>query len=344
MSTNKLAVVILNWNTRALLEEFLPQVVKYSTLPNVKIVIADNGSTDDSVDWVQSNYPQVSVIELGHNYGFAEGYNKALQQINSELAVLLNSDAAPSEGWITPLIECMDHHPKAAACVPKIKDYKQPHLFEYAGAAGGFIDRFGYPFCRGRIFDEVEEDKNQYDKEGTIFWGSGAALVVRRELFLKSGGLDSDFFAHMEEIDWCWRVQNQGYSIRYVPQSTVFHKGGGTLDSLNSRKTYLNFRNNLFLLLKNRSGAGVYPLLFFRMTMDFLALLNFILQREPKNAWAIHLAHRHFIKDFRKFYKKRKQLMQIQTQPHHKDIYKGSIVWDYYIRKVRKFKQIKQYR
>lgn len=344
MNAKKLAVVILNWNTRALLEEFLPQVVKHSTMPNVTLVVADNGSTDDSVEWVQNNYPQVSIIELKHNYGFAEGYNKALDQVDSELAVLLNSDAAPSNGWLNPLIDCMDKHPEAAACVPKIKDYNHPHLFEYAGAAGGFIDRLGYPFCRGRIFEEIEEDKNQYDKEGTIFWGSGAALVVRRELFLKSGGLDEDFFAHMEEIDWCWRIQNQGHTIRYIPQSTVFHVGGGTLDSLNSRKTYLNFRNNLFLLLKNRSGASIYPLLFFRMTMDFLALLNFLLQKQPKNAWAIHLAHRHFIRDFRKFYKKRKLLMKLQSQTHHKEIYKGSIVWDYYIRKVRKFSQIKQYR
>lgn len=345
MSSKKLAVVILNWNTRPLLEEFLPQVVKYSNQPNTVVAVADNGSTDDSVEWIKKNFPQILLLELGQNYGFAEGYNQALKQLDTELVVLLNSDAAPSKGWLNPLIDCLNNNPNVAACVPKIKDYNHPHLFEYAGAAGGYIDRLGYPFCRGRIFEEVEVDNNQYNHESPIFWGSGAALTVRRELFLQSGGLDSDFFAHMEEIDWCWRIKNQGYAIHYVPESTIYHAGGGTLSYLNSKKNYLNFRNNLFLLLKNRRGFRVYPLIVFRMIMDFLALLNFAVKREPKNVYAIHLAHRHFLRDFKKFYRKRKELKQkLATKQYlHKEIYRGSIVWDYYIKKVRKFSQIKQY-
>ena len=331
------AIVILNWNTRALLEKFLPRVITNSRMPGIKIVVADNGSEDDSVKWTRSNYPEVEIIELRHNYGFAEGYNRALQLLDTEYAVLLNSDAAPGKDWLPPLIECTEHHPEAAACVPAIKDEQRPDYYEYAGAAGGFIDRWGYPFCRGRLFNTIEKDNGQFQDESTLFWGSGAALMVRREVFVNSQGLDPDFFAHMEEIDWCWRVKNQGYTIRFVPKSNVYHAGGGTLNYMNSRKTYLNFRNNLFLLLKNQPGKWVYPMLIIRMTMDFLALLNFLAKKEWQQAYAIHKAHLHFIVHFKKFYRKRIKLKPTIRCKNHTEQYSGSIVLDYFLKGKKRF-------
>jgi GT2 family glycosyltransferase len=228
MAAPKVSIVILNWNTCDLLKQFLPQVVENCNLTGVEVVLADNGSTDDSVHWVRNNLPQIRIIALSENFGFAEGYNQALSFVDAELSVLLNSDAAPAKGWLEPLIRTMDENPATAACVPKIMSYTNRGQFEYAGAAGGFIDSLGYPFCRGRLFNISEADNGQYDKPGQVFWGSGSALMIRTQLFRETGGLDHDFFAHMEEIDWCWRVKNRGYDIRYVPSSVVYHLGGGT--------------------------------------------------------------------------------------------------------------------
>ncbi|WP_026473762.1 glycosyltransferase family 2 protein [Alkaliflexus imshenetskii] len=335
------SVIILNWNTKELLGTFLPEVVKHSAMPGVDVVLADNGSSDGSVEWVKENFPEVKILAFGENMGFAGGYNRALSLVDTELSVLLNSDVAPGRGWLVPLIALMASTPTAAACVPKIKDYKKPSHFEYAGAAGGFIDFFGYPFCRGRIFNVAEEDQHQYDKAGPIFWGSGAALMVRTSLFIESGGLDSDFFAHMEEIDWCWRVKNQGHSIFYVPSSEVFHLGGGTLNYENPNKTYLNFRNNLFLLLKNKAGFMVFPLIIARFFLDFAALLNFLVNGEKNNAFAVSKAHRHFLKYFIKFYRKRNALKPLLVCRKHSEIYKGSVVMDFFIRKKRYFSELR---
>ncbi len=340
MSNNKLAIVILNWNTQSLLEKFLPKVIENSDDSRAFIVVADNNSTDNSVNWIKQNHPTIKIIEFDKNYGFAEGYNRALSQLDCEYVTLLNSDAVPEKGWIEPLLNHLDNNPKTAAVVPKIKDYNNPEYFEYAGAAGGFIDRWGFPFCRGRIFDSIEKDEKQYDDEIPVFWGSGAALTVRRELFLESGGLDPDFFAHMEEIDWCWRIQNFGYAIIYIPQSTVYHVGGGTLDYLNERKTFLNFRNNLFLLLKNVNGVKVYPLLFARRIIDFVALLNFLRIKQSKNSLAIHKAHVDFFKKFSLFNRKRKELKKKRVVSKNRLIYKGSIVWDYNIKGRKNFSDL----
>lgn len=336
----QVAVVLLNWNTRHLLEQFLPEVLKYSQLPGVEVVVADNGSSDDSLSWLKTHYPAVRCIALGKNLGFAEGYNQALAKVDAQYSVLFNSDALPRADWLPPLIATMQKHPDAAACVPKILNLRQPGHFEYAGAAGGFIDHLGYTFCRGRIFHLPEADQGQYDEEGELFWGSGAALMVRTRLFLASGGLDPDFFAHMEEIDWCWRMKNQGWRILYQPQSSILHLGGGTLDYQNARKTYFNFRNNLFLLLKNQGGTRAYLLILLRFFLDFLALLNFLRQGQSANAAAVSRAHRHFIKDFWLFYRKRQKLLPLVLKKKHHEMYRGSIVWDFFVRKKKHFSQL----
>jgi GT2 family glycosyltransferase len=336
----KVSVVILNWNTCSLLQQFLPIVVKNSGMPNVRVVVADNGSTDQSVAWVRTNHPEVDVIELGQNLGFAGGYNQALSMIDSDFCLLLNSDAAPGSNWLPPLIATMEQNPKAAACVPAINDYNKPDCFEYAGAAGGFIDKYGYTFCRGRIFNKAEEDSGQYHKAGSVFWGSGAALMVRTHLFVASGGFDTDFFAHMEEIDWCWRVKNQGYQILFVPNSRVFHLGGGTLSYQSPNKTYLNFRNNLFLILKNQPGYSAYIILVLRFVLDFLAMLNYSAHKEWRNVLAVSRAHRQFILQMRKFVRKRNQLMPKVIQRHHVETYNGSVVWDFFARGKTKFSQL----
>ena len=331
--SKSLSVIILNWNTRHLLEKFIPVVVKNSSIPNVDIIVADNGSTDDSLDWLRTNYPQVRIIDFPQNYGFSEGYNKAISSVNSDFSVLLNSDVAPAEGWLEPLIEIMTKNPNVAAVAPKIKDYNNPEKFEYAGAAGGFIDRFGYSFCRGRIFDVIEEDKGQYDTESKIFWGSGAALMVRTELFNSTGGLDLDFFAHFEEIDWCWRVKNMGYEIMFTPKSEVFHVGGGTLPYNNYRKSFLNFRNNLFLIVKNKHGFRGWITLIFRILLDYITVLKYLVTGKFSLAKSIIAAHWNFIKKLPMFIRKRRILKPSVVKKNHSEIYKGAIVFDFYILK-----------
>lgn len=291
----KTVVVILNWNGIRLLQEFLPRVV--TNTPDADIVIADNASTDDSVTWVRSNYPDLRIIRFDKNHGFARGYNLAIQELQEyENVILLNSDAAPGPDWIAPL-ETMLDKPDVVAVQPKLLSSTHPEKFEYAGAAGGFLDRHGYPYCRGRIFDTVEEDKGQYDTVEDIFWATGAALAVKRKAYLESGGLDSSFFAHMEEIDLCWRLQLKGGRIMYQPLSVVYHLGGGSLSQLSAQKTYLNFRNNLLMLHKNLPrGNRKKRLLFWRRLLDTIAWAKFLVSGQVSHAAAILRAHR----DYRK--------------------------------------------
>jgi GT2 family glycosyltransferase len=316
-------------------------VVAYSLFPNVEIVIADNASTDDSLEFLKSKYPALKTILLEKNYGFAEGYNRALAQLDSEYFVLLNSDVEVTEGWIQPLISMMDADKQIAACQPKLRWYDDKQYFEYAGAAGGFIDKFGYPFCRGRIFSTVEIDNGQYEIIEDIFWATGACLVVRAELYKLSGGLDNDFFAHMEEIDLCWRLKGMGYRIVYNPQSVVFHVGGGTLPQDNPFKTYLNFRNNISLLFKNSFEGNIGSILFQRMILDGIAALRFIAVREFGNFWAVFKAHLYLYSNYRKILAKRRLNRILFKQTSHKEMYNGSIVFSYFLKKKHHFNTLK---
>jgi len=334
------SVIILNWNTKNLLEKFIPIVIENSESQNVEIVVADNGSTDNSLEWLKKNYPQIRIIAFPQNYGFSEGYNKAISTVTSKFSVLLNSDVAPAKGWLEPLIKIMNNNKNIAAVAPKIKDFNNPQKFEYAGAAGGFIDIFGYPFCRGRIFDVLEEDNGQYDTERKIFWGSGAALMVSTELFNSTGGLDKDFFAHQEEIDWCWRVKNMGYEIIFTPESEVFHVGGGTLPYNNKRKSFLNFRNNLFLLLKNKHGFYGWITIIIRMLMDYISVLKYLITGKFSLAFSIICAHWAFINKLPLFVKKRRQLSKTFKYEKSYELYRRSIVFDFYIINKKKFSNL----
>lgn len=290
------AVIILNWNGEKLLAEFLPSVIDGTDPAVATVIVADNGSTDGSRHLLATRFPQVRTLLFDTNYGFAGGYNKAIREVADEFEyiVLLNSDVAVRPGWIDELIRFMDSHPEAGACQPKILSYRNPSAFEYAGASGGFIDRYGYPFCRGRIFSHCEDDKGQYDTPIPIFWATGAALMVRTALYLEEGGLDEKFFAHMEEIDLCWRILLGGYEIYAVPQSVVYHLGGGSLAASNPRKTYLNFRNNLLLLHKNLPDGDRGVTLFKRRLLDAVAWLKFVATFDFANAGAVLKAHRDF--------------------------------------------------
>lgn len=293
----KLAVIILNWNGKKLLEQFLPSVVKYTDSPDVDIIVADNGSTDSSIAWIKTAYPLLKVIEFDKNYGFAEGYNKAIRKTNYPFTILLNSDVEVKEGWWQPLLKFMEQNPKVGAVSPKIKSFYKPEYFEYAGAAGGYLDKLGYPYCRGRLFDCVERDEGQYDGQPVdVCWASGACLMVRTDLYLKLGGLDPLFFAHMEEIDLCCRMIVAGYRVCAISDSEVYHVGGASLNQGNPQKTYLNFRNNLLLLYKNLPEKGKTKKLFIRRLVDSLAFFMFVAKMDFANAKAILKAH----KDYRK--------------------------------------------
>ncbi|MFC2096566.1 glycosyltransferase family 2 protein [Bacteroidota bacterium] len=333
----KTAVVILNWNGKNYLEKFLPTLINYTQNPNTQIIIADNNSKDDSIDFLNKYYPSIRQINFDQNYGFTGGYNKALDQIEAEYYVLLNSDVEVSENWLTPIINLMDSDSSIAACQPKILSYHQKSYFEYAGASGGFIDKYGYPFCRGRVLDTIEKDKGQHNTIREIFWATGACMIVRSELFNKTGGLDNDFFAHMEEIDLCWRLKNQGYKIVCNPESVVYHVGGGTLPNNSPFKLYLNFRNNLFLLYKNLPKGKLFPVLTSRMLLDGLSAIIFLLKFSFKSFYAVLKAHIHFYKSLRKLREKRKKLLQNTVVNQHKEIYQRSVVIDYFLRKMHHF-------
>ncbi len=336
----KVAVVILNWNGEKLLDEFLPVVIANSQVEGVEIIVADNASTDASINVLKTKYPSVKIIELDKNYGFTGGYNRALQQVIAEYIILLNSDVAPGIDWLPPLIKEMDTCPKTAICVPKIKSYRQPRYFEYAGAAGGYIDKYGFPFCKGRIFNQIEEDKGQYNQSGSIFWASGAALMIRSELFFESGGLDEDFFAHMEEIDLCWRLKNRGWDVKYIANSEVFHLGGATLDYQNPKKVYLNFRNNLFLLVKNIGKNKLLLKLIKRMILDGIAAFKFLVSGELNNFMSVFKAHLHFYGMLGKMYRKRLVNLKQVEIIRHKEMYAKSIVVQFFIKNKTKYSDL----
>lgn len=296
MGDIKLGVIILNWNGEKLLQEFLPSVAAYTKGPEVEVIVADNGSQDGSVKWIQSNYPEIRIIKLDKNYGYAQGYNLAISETRYPYTILLNSDVEVTENWWQPLLKFMEIHPEVGAVQPKIKSYRNKEYFEYAGAAGGYLDSLGYPYCRGRLFDIIEKDNGQYDSVADICWASGAALCVRTELYLRLGGLDPLFFAHMEEIDLCCRMLTAGYRVCALPDSTVYHLGGASLNQGNPQKTYLNFRNNLLLLYKNLPKSKRSKKLFIRRLTDSLAFLMFIAKFDFKNAKAVIKAH----SDYRK--------------------------------------------
>ncbi|MDE5773044.1 MAG: glycosyltransferase family 2 protein [Muribaculaceae bacterium] len=323
----QLAVIILNWNGVELLRRFIPSAVKYTSGEEVDLIVADNGSTDESVSWLRENYPELKVMELGENYGFAAGYNHVIADTNYPYTILLNSDVEVTEGWWQPLLRFMREHPEAGAIQPKIRSYHAKDMFEYAGAAGGLLDKLGYPYCRGRIFDTVQRDEGQYDGEAVeVAWASGAAMMVRTEVYLRLGGLDADFFAHMEEIDLCCRMRGAGYKIYVVPDSHIFHVGGASLPKENPRKTYLNFRNNLLLLHKNLPKSKGRRILFIRRLADTLAFLKFLVSGDIANSKAIYNAH----KDFKKM---RRKYTQYPEHDYMKEIPGGdrSIVLDYYL-------------
>ena len=293
------AVIILNWNGARLLEEYLPSVVKYTSPEIGRVIVADNGSTDDSLEVLGRRFPEVEVIRFPENHGFAEGYNLAIDQTRYKYTVLLNSDVAVEDDWLSPLYRFMEEHPEVGAVQPKLLSYREPEMFEYAGAAGGFLDCHGYPYCRGRIFSTVEKDLGQYDEPIPVFWATGAALMVDTELYRQVGGLDKRFFAHMEEIDLCWRIHLAGRQIWAVPSARVFHLGGGSLPASNPRKTYLNFRNSLVMLHKNLPDATRKKRIFARMVLDGVAWVKFVLSADFSNVRAIVKAH----KDFRQMKK-----------------------------------------
>lgn len=322
----KTAVVILNWNGAEMLRKFLPSVVNASR-GDVEICVADNASTDESCRVVEDEFPAVRLIRLDCNYGFAEGYNKALEQVEAEYVVLLNSDVEVTEGWLTPLQDYMDAHPEAAACQPKIRSWRNKACFEYAGAAGGFIDRYGYPFCRGRIFDAVEEDRGQYDSVLPVFWATGAALFIRLKDYRDAGGLDGRFFAHMEEIDLCWRLRSRGRGIVCIPQSTVFHVGGATLSKENPRKTFLNFRNNLLMLYKNLPSRELNQVMRVRMCLDYVAAGVYLLKGNLKNFRAVIDARREFRKWRPTFEASRRLNLQQTVQTDIPERRRFSILW-----------------
>lgn len=329
--TLKIAIVILNWNGQKFLEKFLPNVLANSLAPNVEVYVADNGSTDNSVEYISSNFKEVQQILLFQNYGFAEGYNLALKQVNADYYVLLNSDVEVTPNWIAPVIEFMEANTQVGACMPKILAYHNKQKFEYAGAAGGYIDRFGFPFCRGRVLYTVEDDLGQYNNIQEIFWATGACMFVKANLFFQFGGFDAMFFAHMEEIDLCWRMKNGGYKIYYIPSSTVYHVGGGSLAVENPRKTYLNYRNNLFLLYKNLPKLQLVAVLFARWGFDLLSLIKYLLTIKPKHALAVFKAHVHFYKKLPHLQGYRNK----QTHPYRlniNEIYRGSIIVYYYLK------------
>ncbi len=338
--TSSVAIVILNWNGAKLLRQFLPSVIQFSRNEFVRIVVADNGSIDDSLQILQAEFSQVEILDLKQNFGFALGYNEALKQIDSDYYVILNSDVEVTQGWLNEPIRLMDTDVTIAAVQPKILSYNQKSHFEYAGAAGGFIDRFGYPFCRGRIFNEIEDDHGQYDNQSDIFWASGACMFVRAKLFHESGGFDTNFWAHMEEIDLCWRLKNKGYHIVYTPESTVYHLGGGSLPYQSPKKLYLNFRNNLWMLYKNLPAKQLFYIIFFRMVLDGVAALKLLAEFNLNGIRSVLKAHFHFYRSLPALHRKRRQTTKAGHLPSCARRLPLSIVFQFYIRKKKLFSEI----
>ncbi|XLS30960.1 glycosyltransferase family 2 protein [Flavobacteriaceae bacterium M23B6Z8] len=329
----RIAVVILNWNGRKLLEKFLPSVTLYSD--EADVYVADNASEDDSISFIKREYPSVRIIQNRTNGGYAKGYNDALAGLDADIFCLLNSDVEVTKGWLTPVMEVFEKHPEAAIVQPKILDYHKKDHFEYAGAAGGFIDSLGYPLCRGRIFQSLEEDKGQYDDITEIFWASGACMFVRKDVFENLGGFDEDYFAHQEEIDFCWRARNKGYKTYYTGFSSIYHVGGATLSNMNPKKTFLNFRNSLFSITKNLPKRKVFPILLMRLLLDGIAGVRFIFQLKWKHFFAILKAHVSYYFHFRRTFASRAKI----NKPN-KYYVTTSVVWSYFVLNKKKFNNL----
>ncbi len=338
---SKVAIVILNWNGRGMLAKYLSGVVEYSR-QDAEVWVADNSSSDGSMHLLETQFPQVKTIVLEQNFGFAEGYNRALKQVDADYYVLLNSDVEVRHHWLTPLVEFMDSHPQAAACQPKLLSEQDKDRFEYAGACGGFIDKYGYPFCRGRIFDTVEEDDGQYDYQQEIFWATGACMMVRAKDYWQAGGLDGRFFAHNEEIDLCWRLRLQGKKIYCIPESEVYHVGGGTLPKSNPMKTYLNFRNNLTMLYKNLSDDELPGVMRVRWFLDHLAAFEMLLLKRNWGDFKAVLKARRAFKAWRcDFDEDRRKIQTSRLEGKIAGLYDGSILWQYYAKGKKTFKALK---
>lgn len=336
----KVAIVLLNWNGKNWLEKFIPSILEHTSHPDVELVVVDNNSTDDSLSYLSMHYPSVRQIKFSQNHGFAQGYNKALMNnlVDATYFVLLNTDVEVTPNWLSPLLDFMDENPHVAAAQPKVRSYHQPEKFEYAGAAGGFVDSYGYPYCRGRILQSTEVDRGQYDTPIPIFWATGACMIVRPQSFKQVGGFDEEFFAHMEEIDLCWRLWRSGHQVYCVPRSTVFHVGGGTLSTQSPYKVYLNFRNNLLMIHKNASRAQRNKILFIRGVLDTMAQILFLIQGEWAKAKAVWQARRDFAKMKKKYSSNVIETTSIQSSLPYP--FKGSILWNYYIRRRKKFSDL----
>ncbi len=334
----KTSLVILNYNGEKMLAEYLPSVIKFTENSDTEVIVADNNSTDGSLKLLQEKFPSTRVIKLDRNYGFALGYNKALTEIPfSKYYVLCNSDILLKSDAVGPIIKLMDENSEIAACCPKIKSLRNPDEFEYAGAAGGYIDKFGYPFCKGRILDNIEKDFGQYNNNAEVFWASGAFMVVRKDIFEKLGGFDENFFAHMEEIDLCWRIKNLGYKIMYCANAEVFHLGGGTLENGNPRKMFLNYRNSLKMLYKNLEKKKLLPIIFSRLVLDGFSAMVYLFKLNFKYFAAVLKAHFAFYASI-KTLKKQRKILEGKVQKHnHKEIFSGSIIFECLIKKHTKF-------
>lgn len=333
---NQIAIVILNWNGKHFLKDFLPSVIKHSG--DARIIVADNASSDESISFLGNEFPTIEIIQNDQNGGFAKGYNDALKKVESPYYLLLNSDVEVSENWLVPLLKTMENS-NIAGCQPKVLSFDDKTKFEHAGAAGGYLDHNYYPFCRGRIFNETEKDTLQYDGETEVFWTSGACMLIRSELYHQVGGFDELFFAHMEEIDLCWRIKKLGYSFKIIPSSKVYHVGGGTLNYFSPKKTYLNFRNSLYMITKNHAG-WLFPKLFYRMLLDGIAALMFLFSGKPSHFWAVFKAHIDFYKHIKNMLKKRKELKKIQVEFNKTGLYRGSILWAKYFKRIHSFNNL----
>lgn len=335
---NNVAVVILNWNGLSFLQKFLPGVVEHSS-NDASVWVIDNASTDDSLSWLKTNFPGVKVVVNDANHGFAGGYNNGLSQIEADYYVLLNSDVEVTPNWILPVIIDMKEQ-GYSVCQPKIRSHSERNMFEHAGAAGGYIDKYGFPFCRGRILWEYEEDKGQYDQGSEVFWATGAAFFIEANAYNELGGLDADFFAHMEEIDLCWRLKNRGHKIGFCPHSTVYHVGGGTLNAQSPYKTYLNFRNNLLMLAKNHRGSSTFVRVFSRLLLDGIAALRFLTEGKLRSIFAVARAHISFYLSLASVLRKRKTETAQLNLPNLKGYYKRSVVKAFIAKGLKHFSQL----
>jgi GT2 family glycosyltransferase len=336
----KVSVVLLNYNGKHHLEEYLPVLLKHTTDSFVEICVIDNASTDDSISFLQQNYPQVRIIRLSKNFGFSGGYNRGLQEIKATYYVLLNTDVEVTSDWLYPMVNYLDTHTDVQACQPKILSYRDRRYFEHAGAAGGFIDKYGYPFCRGRVFTDVEKDNGQYDSVIEVFWATGACLFIRADTFHHLGGFDDDFFAHMEEIDLCWRLKSRKGKVVCVPQSIVYHLGAGTLQVENPHKTYLNFRNNLFMLYKNLPTKNLLTVFFVRFFLDYLAAVKMFLTGEFPNGKAVFKARIDFWKMRQKMHPKRIENMSKMQKKNLEQVYRRSLVFSYFFCKKNNYDKL----